>query len=546
MADGLSSSSEPSAESRRSRRLVAIAAGALILVLVVGFFTAALAMSGATLEPDSEALAGLDAQPFGGSIQSVHAVGPHGEPIPLKVSGEKLIPRRKLRPGEAVSVDVVVKRPGFVAWVAGSEHSEHLALRAPVARVESPWLTVPRGSAPRISFSRPVGAVAYGPAGHLSRRNFAAPRKELELDSEQPAGAVLVATAPRSWERLGRPQSVTWFPAGGAAAVAASPEPGSEISPATPLRLTFSRPVSQVLGSSLPRLSPATTGRWRRAGSHTLVFHPTGYGAGLSTDVEARLPKRVEVIEDGESSHESSGIDWHIPPGSTLRLQQLLAEAGYLPLSWEPDRARVAKTPSAQLRAAVHPPRGHFKWRYGNLPSGLREAWSAGRLNKATEGAVMAFESAHELEIDGEAGSEVWDALLRSAIAGRRDPEPGYSYVHVSETIPETVTLWHDGRTVTTVPANTGIPGAETELGTFPVFEHLEETTMSGENPDGSHYEDPGIMWVSYFNGGDALHAFDRASFGTPQSLGCVEMELSDAARIWPYTPIGTLVTVES
>ncbi len=69
---------------------------------------------------------------------------------------------------------------------------------------------------------------------------------------------------------------------------------------------------------------------------------------------------------------------------------------------------------------------------------------------------------------------------------------------------------------------------------------------MSGENPDGSHYEDPGIMWVSYFNGGDALHAFDRASFGTPQSLGCVEMPLEEAAEVFPYTPIGTLVTVGS
>ncbi len=157
----------------------------------------------------------------------------------------------------------------------------------------------------------------------------------------------------------------------------------------------------------------------------------------------------------------------------------------------------------------------------------------------------MAFESAHEMEIDGEAGSEVWDAVLRAAIVGKRDPEPGYSYVSVSETLPEQTTLWHNGHTVLTAAANTGIPGAETELGTFPVFEHLEETTMSGENPDGSHYEDPGIMWVSYFNGGDALHSFDRPSYGSPQSLGCVEMQLEDAAKIWPYTPIGTLVTIE-
>ena len=54
------------------------------------------------------------------------------------------------------------------------------------------------------------------------------------------------------------------------------------------------------------------------------------------------------------------------------------------------------------------------------------------------------------------------------------------------------------------------------------------------------------MTWVSYFHGGDALHQFYRASYGWPQSLGCVEMTLSDAKYVWPYTPIGTLVTVRA
>ena len=77
-----------------------------------------------------------------------------------------------------------------------------------------------------------------------------------------------------------------------------------------------------------------------------------------------------------------------------------------------------------------------------------------------------------------------------------------------------------------TTPVNTGIASAPTASGTYPVFEHLPVTTMSGTNPDGSHYSDPGIQYVSYFNGGDALHAFTRAQYGFPQSLGCVEMDL--------------------
>ena len=37
----------------------------------------------------------------------------------------------------------------------------------------------------------------------------------------------------------------------------------------------------------------------------------------------------------------------------------------------------------------------------------------------------------------------------------------------------------------------------------------------------------------------------NRASFGTPQSLGCVELPGASAEKVWPYTPIGTLVTIE-
>jgi hypothetical protein len=41
------------------------------------------------------------------------------------------------------------------------------------------------------------------------------------------------------------------------------------------------------------------------------------------------------------------------------------------------------------------------------------------------------------------------------------------------------------------------------------------------------------------------LHAFTRASFGTPQSLGCVELPLA-AREGLAFTPIGTLVTIEN
>jgi lipoprotein-anchoring transpeptidase ErfK/SrfK len=159
-----------------------------------------------------------------------------------------------------------------------------------------------------------------------------------------------------------------------------------------------------------------------------------------------------------------------------------------------------------------------------------------------TQGAVMAFENDHGLVADGTAGAAVWKALIVAALSGHRSTF-GYTFVIVDEAS-QRLTLWHDGQTVLTTPVNTGIASRPTATGTYPVYEHIASGTMSGTNPDGSHYNDPGIPWISYFNGGDALHGFYRAQYGFPQSLGCVEMPVDTAGHVFPYTPVGTLVHV--
>ena len=145
----------------------------------------------------------------------------------------------------------------------------------------------------------------------------------------------------------------------------------------------------------------------------------------------------------------------------------------------------------------------------------------------------MTFEDEHGLATDGIAGPAVWRDLLRDALANQRHTA-GYSYVFVHRNLPQSMNLWHAGTVILTSPGNTGVPQAPTPLGTWPVFEHISVGTMSGTNPDGSHYNDPGIKWISYFHGGDALHAFPRASYGTPQSLGCVELPSRPPPRSGP------------
>ncbi|MGH3004262.1 MAG: L,D-transpeptidase, partial [Gaiellaceae bacterium] len=274
-------------------------------------------------------------------------------------------------------------------------------------------------------------------------------------------------------------------------------------------------------------------------------FTPSGLGFPLESDVELRLPKAVAVTDGHTAAAKTTSlVSWTVRAGSTLRLQQLLAQLGYLPVDWQPSGDPVARTPAAEVAAAVDPPDGTFSWRYPDTPPELRSLWSVGLYNQIVRGAVMMFQDTHGLMVDAFAGPQVWRALLADAVAGKRRDD-GYSYVFVHRNIPQLLTLWHDGQVVLTSPGNTGVPAAPTTLGTFPVFEHISVGTMSGQNPDGSHYNDPGIKWISYFHGGEALHAFPRASFGTPQSLGCVELPLDAAAQVWPYTPIGTLVTIE-
>jgi peptidoglycan hydrolase-like protein with peptidoglycan-binding domain len=524
-----------------SRRGVAWAILGLIVAIVVAIAAAAILWSAATLAPDSSALARIKLQPFAGKLVSATAAGPNGQPIALVRRAGRLTPRELLTPGETVSVDVVVRRPGWLGWALGKERRERLTIHAPVAHVMNRWVSAAPGEPPRIMFDIPVDAVALG-----SAKRHPASGRFLTLPASAPAGATRVAAAARNWERVGAPVRVSWFPPAHGPVALATPAPGSEVAPATPLRLTFSKPVDEALGSEMPKLHPATPGRWRRVDSHTLAFEPTGFGARMGGALSVTLPHRLAIATaTGRGLRETDRIAWPVRPASTLRLHQLLAQAGYLPVTWTSTGADVARTPAGEAEAAVNPPKGTFGWRYSNTPSELRRQWKPDRVSDITRGAVMSFQDTHHLTVDSIAGPSVWNALLKDAIAQKRRGS-GYSYVYVHRNVPQLMTLWHNGHVVIRSPGNTGVPSAPTQLGTFPVFEHIAVGTMSGTNPDGSSYHDPGIKWISYFHGGEALHAFPRASFGTPQSLGCVELPEAAAQKVWPYTPIGTLVTIEN
>ncbi len=507
-----------------------LTAACLGLVVAAALGAALLAWPGVGVAASPSGVAGISLHSFSGHVERLSVTDSDGKPVPIVLRRGTVWPRVRLAPGERLTIKVRIRRPSWIGWLVGHREEQTITVVTPKPHIRSALLRPRRGSPVMISFAEPVSRVAIG--GRRLQR-LGAGRSVVPLGmraaGKAVAGTTTVAAAVRPWEKLSNPARVAWFVPGSRTSVVAEPAAGSRLAPLGPLTLTFARPVASVLGSRLPRLEPAMPGHWAQVDPHTLVFRPEGLGLGLGGTEQVRLP--------GET------LTWTVAAGSTLRLQELLARLGYLPVRWRPPGG-TPPTIASEIAAATSAPHGTFSWRYPQTPGSLKALWKPGSWNVITQGAVMRFENVHDMGTDGVAGPRVWRALMRDDLAGRRS-DAGYNYVFVHETVPQSLSLWHNGRVIVTSPGNTGIPESPTAPGTWPVFEHIPVGTMSGTNPDGTHYNDPGIRWISYFHGGDALHEFPRASFGTPQSLGCVELPEAAAAAVWPYTPIGTLVTIE-
>jgi lipoprotein-anchoring transpeptidase ErfK/SrfK len=316
--------------------------------------------------------------------------------------------------------------------------------------------------------------------------------------------------------------------------VSISPQGGATAANgAAGVTVTYNKPLPA--NAPFPTLSPAIAGSWARQGD-TVVFTPTsGYQPGTKVTVTAA---------DGTGATAGTTTStFKTGKYSTLRLQEILAQLGYLPLTWTPNAGSTVPGDSlqAQLSAAYDPPEGTFSWKSG-YPSSLHELWQQGSTNTVETGAITAFEGDHEMTTTETMNPAVWTAVLKAAAADDVNTD-GYSYAIANQHLPETLTIWHDGKQRLVTPANTGISVSQTEVGTFPVYEKLPYQIMSGTNPDGSHYADP-VVWVSYFNGGDAVHYFPRGSYGWNQSLGCVELPTSTAHEAYDLLPYGSLVTV--
>jgi peptidoglycan hydrolase-like protein with peptidoglycan-binding domain len=293
------------------------------------------------------------------------------------------------------------------------------------------------------------------------------------------------------------------------------------------------------LGTPRPTLTPRTAGSWTDFGDYEF-FHPVSTLEPCAS-YTMTIPARTAA-----GGHRTLGrartITFSVACPGITAVQEALARLNYLPYTLHGFVGASSIAPLTRAQAAKRA----FALPNGVLRANVRAAppLTMGTVDPTTTGAMQVFEEDHGLPLSATPTEQLWTALVADETLAKRNPKP-YTWVTVTETIPETLQVHENNKVALTSLTNTGVPGATTQQGVFPIYIRYVATTMIGTNVDGSHYNDPGVPWVNYFNGGDAVHGYIRPSYGVPQSNGCVELPIATAQTVYGMLAIGDLVIVE-
>jgi lipoprotein-anchoring transpeptidase ErfK/SrfK len=294
-------------------------------------------------------------------------------------------------------------------------------------------------------------------------------------------------------------------------------------------------------GSPHPTVSPADAGAWTTNGDSE-YFTPASTLEPCTSYV-LTIPAAIQATGQTPLG-ETRKIALKVACPPVKALQQALGRLGFLPYTFHSiygiHLPGGRETRSMAAHHAFHVPTGVMSANVHDAPP-----LDYGQLDPTTEGALTVFEAAHGIEssVAGVSEARIWESLLAAETEGRRDPSP-YTFVTVTESDPETLEVHKGNHVVLSTPANTGVAGAETATGIFPIFARDVSTTMIGTDPDGTKYDDPDVPWVNYFNGGDAVHGYERGSYGFPQSNGCVELPIATAKTVFGMLALGDIVDI--
>jgi LysM repeat protein len=104
----------------------------------------------------------------------------------------------------------------------------------------------------------------------------------------------------------------------------------------------------------------------------------------------------------------------------------------------------------------------------------------------------------------------------------------------------QTVRAYQGNTVVRRMVVSTGIARYPTPTGRFRILSKYPSVTMSGPG-----YYLPGVPHTMFFYGGYAIHGtYWHNNFGTPMSHGCINLTRADAAWLYGWSPVGTLVVI--
>ena len=105
-----------------------------------------------------------------------------------------------------------------------------------------------------------------------------------------------------------------------------------------------------------------------------------------------------------------------------------------------------------------------------------------------------------------------------------------------------TLIAWEGGKPALTTIVTLGKPSTPTVKGTYRIYAKYKTKTMSGPG-----YTLPNVPNTMFFYGGYAIHGtYWHDSWGQNLSHGCVNVNLTDAAWLFDWTPMGTKVVVHN
>ena len=298
-----------------------------------------------------DALAQVAAPRFAGQVTAVQVRSANGDAVPVELRDGRVTPRGTVGSGERLTIELTVRRPGWAAWLVGRTDHPTFTVETPSAHLLGRWLQIKSGGQVTVAFDKAVSVVSLAgkPPRRLDQPQRAVPdRPGRERHASHGRGRRRSRSAHLGTSlRTGARELVPRAPVPAAAGQAHAGHGDRSQAGVHPDVLEPGRGgAGHAGGRDSPPLCRAT-GAWS-----TRTRWPSGRAGSASGSAPrcASCSRNRSTSRARRAPSLTSTLRWQVPEGATLRLQQLLAQLGYLPLDWHPSANAVLELARRRAR----------------------------------------------------------------------------------------------------------------------------------------------------------------------------------------------------